>query len=332
MASIRWAPPSPSDDPEWAALLAAMEAVDERGETHDLDDLTDEWRSVWAHPGTDARFGWDGRELVAFAWLKAMPGEREAHRVLCWGGVRPSHRCRGIGSDVFAWMVQRASEVTAGFEADLPTTVQVEGADHQEDLLALAAQHGFDPVRRFLEVARPTASPLADAAAPAGVEMVPWSPDLDEAARLCHQESFADHWGSEPRSAEAWAQWYTGHRAFRPDLSALAVERASGQVASLVLTAAYPQDWAQAPVEAWINTVGTRPAWRGRGVAGWLLTDVLRRVAASDTGFERAILGVDAENPTGALRLYRALGFTDDVRAVTTLSRPAHRPVRAGGR
>jgi ribosomal protein S18 acetylase RimI-like enzyme len=33
------------------------------------------------------------------------------------------------------------------------------------------------------------------------------------------------------------------------------------------------------------------------------------QIAAADDGFERAILGVDAENPTGALRVYRRLGF-----------------------
>jgi ribosomal protein S18 acetylase RimI-like enzyme len=182
---------------------------------------------------------------------------------------------------------------------------------------------GFEPVRRFLEVARPTASPVPELPAPAGVELVPWRAALDEPARQCHVEAFADHWGSEPRTAEEWAQWYTGHRCFRPDLSVLAVDPSSGEVASLVLCAAYPQDWATLPVEAWVNTVGTRRAWRGKGVARWLLADALRRIAAADTGFERAVLGVDAENPTGALRLYRDLGFDEDVRAVTTFSRPS---------
>ncbi len=88
-----------------------------------------------------------------------------------------------------------------------------------------------------------------------------------------------------------------------------------------MLCAAYPQDWATAPVEAWINTVGTRRAWRGKGVARWVLAETLRLVATADDGFERAILGVDAENPTGALRLYRDLGFVDEVRSVTTLQR-----------
>ena len=44
------------------------------------------------------------------------------------------------------------------------------------------------------------------------------------------------------------------------------------------------------------------------------MTESLRRIAAADDDFERAILGVDAENPTGALRVYRRLGFDEDVR------------------
>ena len=40
--------------------------------------------------------------------------------------------------------------------------------------------------------------------------------------------------------AEEWAQWYTGHRSFRPDLSVLAVDSASGEVAALVLTRRLP--------------------------------------------------------------------------------------------
>ena len=87
-----------------------------------------------------------------------------------------------------------------------------------------------------------------------------------------------------------------------------------------MLCAAYPQDWVTVPVEAWVNTVGTRRAWRGKGVAAWLMTDALQKIAAADDGFERAILGVDEENPTGALRLYRRLGFTEAVRAVATLT------------
>ncbi|MEO7573135.1 MAG: GNAT family N-acetyltransferase, partial [Acidimicrobiales bacterium] len=96
---------------------------------------------------------------------------------------------------------------------------------------------------------------------------------------------------------------------------------ASDTVAGLVLVAAYPQDWGDVvPVEAWINTVGTRRTYRGKGVARWLMAETHRRIATADEGYERAILGVDAENPTGALALYRSQGY-EAVRSVTALNR-----------
>lgn len=320
MAELRWAPPRREDDPEWAELLAAIEAEDQRGETYELDDLADEWASVWSDPDDNARFLWDGRELVGFVWLGVRPGARDAHKVGQWGGVRPSRRREGIGTQLFEWAVRRAGEVAPTLSDDLPTKIETDAAEHQVDLRAVATKAGYEPVRHFLEIARPTHLPVPDARAPEGLTLVPWSPEMDEAARLAHVEAFADHWGSEPRTREEWAQWYTGHRGFRPDLSLLAVD-ASGEVAALVLCAAYPADWATVPVEAWINTVGTRRAWRGKGVATWLMTEALRRIAAADDGFERAILGVDAENPTGALRVYRRLDFSEDVRAVTSYNR-----------
>lgn len=321
MSELRWSPPSRADDAEWAALLAAIEVVDGRGETYELDDLDDEWASVWAHPATDATFVWEGSELVAFAWLKAMPGEREAHRVSCWGGVRPSHRRRGIGTAIFDWMLHRATEIGSRFDDSLPVSVLVDATEHQLGVVAVAQRFGFEPVRHYVDLVRPAPLPLPTVAPPAGLKLVPWSAALDEETRLAQAEAFADHWGSEPRTSDEWRQWYTGHRSFRPDLSVVAVDPASGEVASLVLCAAYPQDWGIAPVEAWVTTVATRRAWRGRGVARWLLADVLARIAGADDGFERAILGVDEENPTGALLLYRALGFTDAVRRVTLLAR-----------
>lgn len=326
MAELRWTTPTRDDDADWADLLAAMEAVDKRGETYTPEDLDDEWASIWSHPARDARFVWDGPQLVAFTWLKTQPGQREANRVGCWGGVRPSHRRRGIGRQLLQWSLDQAAEIAAGLEGDLQTTVNIDASDEQVGILAVAQELGFEPVRRFLEVARPVSQPLVPAPAPEGLELVLWEEALDASAHATHVEAFADHWGSEPRSIEEWRQWYTGHRGFRPELSPVAVDRTTGDVVSIVLCAAYPADWGDVPVEAWINTVGTRRAWRGKGVARWLMTDALARIAQADTGFERAILGVDADNPTGALFLYRSLGF-EDVRAVTNLRRTVGAPV-----
>jgi ribosomal protein S18 acetylase RimI-like enzyme len=320
MSELRWAPPTRADNAAWQDLIDALEAVDCRGEVYTSEDLDDQWSSVWSDPERAAVFVWDGDELVAFSWLKVMPGRREAHKAILWGGVRPSHRRRGIGTELLRWQVEAASTALAGLDPAFRSELNLDTMPHDTDLRKLADGHGFEPVRTFLELARPMWLPVAPMAVPEGLEVVPFRPELDEATREAHTEAFADHWGSEPRTADEWRQWFTGHRGFRPDLSRVAIDRASGDVAGYVLVATYPADWDIVPVEAWINTVGTRPAWRGRGVGAALLTEVLDAVAADEAGFERAILGVDSENPTGAVRLYRRLGF-EDVRVVTTLGR-----------
>jgi mycothiol synthase len=324
VAELSWRPPTRADDEAWLDLLAAMEAVDQRGESYALDDLADEWASVWSHPATDAIFVWDGSVLVAFAWLKTQLGQRAQHRMAVWGGVRPSHRGRGIGRAVLHWQLRRAGDAAADLGGGLPTALRVDVADGQTDHLHLCQRAGFVVERRFLEIARPVGGPLPPAAAPDGIGLEPWTEALDESTRLAHVEAFADHWDAEPRSTEEWRQWYTGHRQFRPDTSFVAVDVSTGEVAAFALCAAYPADWALGPREVWVSSVGTRPSWRGRGVGRAVLTRALHALEAADDAVERAILGVDADNPTGALGLYRSLGFVD-VRSHSTLGRAARR-------
>jgi len=60
--------------------------------------------------------------------------------------------------------------------------------------------------------------------------------------------------------------------------------------------------------EVYVGQVGTRREYRGRGLARAALAKVLTEGAR--TGYQRASLGVDADNPTGALGLYESLGFS----------------------
>ena len=57
----------------------------------------------------------------------------------------------------------------------------------------------------------------------------------------------------------------------------------------------------------WLDHVSVRRPWRRRGLASALIAESLRALA--DAGMTDAALGVDAENPSGALRVYENLGF-----------------------
>jgi ribosomal protein S18 acetylase RimI-like enzyme len=152
------------------------------------------------------------------------------------------------------------------------------------------------------------------------VRLVPFDWAFDEAVRHAHNEAFARHWGSVDRDAVAWQQWFTGSRAFRPELSFVVLdgadEPAGPVVAAYLLSYFWAADAEATGIrEAWIGQIGTRAPWRGRGLGSALVGRAL--VAYRDAGYDRAALGVDTENVTGALRLYERHGFTVDVRRVS---------------
>src|SRR5690606_19546219 len=111
--------------------------------------------------------------------------------------------------------------------------------------------------------------PLAD-----GLRLaIPTVHDLDR-IREARNDSFRDHWGSQPTSTEGW-QSFTGSPMMRLDLSAMALD--GDRVVGVVLTQVNPADFAlQGFAGAYIPTVGVVRDWRRRGVAPALLAEVLR--------------------------------------------------------
>ena len=70
---------------------------------------------------------------------------------------------------------------------------------------------------------------------PEGFEIVPYCADLDELVRVAKNEAFRDHWGVTPTPPEMWRSWFTGPE-FRPELSPLALDAATGEMAGLTVT------------------------------------------------------------------------------------------------
>jgi len=80
------------------------------------------------------------------------------------------------------------------------------------------------------------------------------------------------------------------------------------EVAGSVMNFIYPaENDALGVRRGWLDHVSVRRPWRRRGLASALIVASLH--ALRDAGMTEAALGVDAENPTGALQLYEGLGF-----------------------
>lgn len=305
--SVEYRPLTLADAPAVFALLRACRVADADPDETTFSEFlhsTFHWFATDPALDTIGALDADGR-LIGFGWAFAREGATRAARVWLHGGVDPAHRRRGIGRRILRHGITRAEAVLSTRPGGVPGQIDVDALPHQVGRIALFAAEGFEPVRSFAVMHRPLDIAVALEPLPAGLTAVDWGLHVDDAARHAHNEAFTDHWGSEPVSPERWGHLARSAPGFRGDLSSLAVTP-EGEVAGYVLCAAPPGMQSNRPT-AWIGTVGVRRSHRRRGIAAALLT---RSMAAMQrAGFEVVGLDVDAENPTGAVRVYERLGF-----------------------
>ncbi|SDC56904.1 Ribosomal protein S18 acetylase RimI [Geodermatophilus telluris] len=314
------------DDADAAAqLLAAAEAVDDTGEHEDADDLTEWWGRELVDLPRDGRavVTAEGR-LVGWATSIAPRGGRDALRIWSEGRVDPAWRGRGVGRALLAWQVRRGTEQHAEHAPPgLPGRLVAAAYPAMTSAARLFERSGFTAERWYHAMERDLAD-LPEGRPAAGVQLVPFTWDRDDEVRRAHNAAFTAHHGSTERDEQAWRSWFTGQRAFRPDLSVLALR--DGAVAGYVLGYVYEADTRATGVPTvHLGQIGVLPAARGTGVATAAIAASLG--AAARAGCGRAALDVDSENSTGALALYERVGF----RTVRTRTAWSHAVPPAAG-
>lgn len=253
--------------------------------------------------------------LLAHGLAFNPPGDT-IERSLLLGGVRPSARGRGIGRALLQWQVDRGMQQLAASRTTLPGWLQQHVDESVTSARRLYERFGFTVARYFLELRRDSSEPVPEVALDPSVRAENYSPDRSDATLAARNNSFRDHWGSQLTPQEGW-DVFTGRSVMRPDLSSIAIGERDGveEVAGFVLVSANEEDWpGQGFSSGYIDLVGVGREWRGRGIAPALLARSLRLIA--EAGLDKAVLDVDAENPTGALGLYTGLGFTEAHRSI----------------
>jgi mycothiol synthase len=222
--------------------------------------------------------------------------------------VHPEHRRRGHGSRLLAWTQERARESVAeglGGPTTKPHQYGGAGSDRSGIVAPFAAHHGFEAYRYHFDMRRPLAEPIADARLPDGFEMRAVLPEHHRAIWHADEEAFEDHW-DHAAPVEGDYERFFGD----PDIdtSIWQVAWAGDEVAALVINGIYPHENEQTGERVgWLDSVATRRSYRGRGLAAALIARSLQ--VLRERGMDIAALGVDAQNPTGALQLYERAGF-----------------------
>ncbi|MDX6477139.1 MAG: mycothiol synthase [Gaiellaceae bacterium] len=144
----------------------------------------------------------------------------------------------------------------------------------------------------------------AEPVVPAGVEIRPYRhPDDEQRVFDTVQDAFADHWDFRPDTIENWREFMVRSRTFDPDLWLVAW--GADDVAGVSLN---QSERAGDPGYGWVATLGVRRKWRRRGLGEALLRRSF--AALHGRGLRKVRLSVDAENPTGATRLYERAGMS----------------------
>jgi mycothiol synthase len=271
--------------------------------------LTTQWMPKPNYePARDTILAAEGEAIIGLA--RASWREQEGgvvHRIETW--VRPDRQRQGIGTRLLAWGEQHARDAVAagiGGPRDLPRYFGGVADQANAASVALAERAGYVPIRFHYEMRRDLAEPIPEPPPiPDGLELRPVTPDQHRAIWLADAEAFRDHWDTSPPFEEDFVQFFQ-----HPDVdTALWLVAWDGnEVAGMVLNAIYPEENDHMGLDiGWIDGVATRRPWRGRGVASALIPRALRLLR--ERGMAIAALGVDTQNPTGALGLYERFGF-----------------------
>lgn len=308
---LHWRPVSEGDLDSWAALIARTAAVEQPVWFERRADLEQIVESKKNPIGQNAVLGFDS-EGVSRAYAR-LTKNQDGDKANGFCAVDPQWQRRGVGSALLRWLEARTRQRFAedgsvqGSDTPAQPRLRIFIEQKQQHQCALLEESGYEVVRYYNEMHRPLSAPLPEAPLADGLEFVPMEPGLSESLRLAHNQVFADHWGSEPRDEESWG-FVVNDPLARPDLSAVVRESSTGEVVGYQLASHDPETAVtRGFTEGYTDLLGVRREFRGRGIAQALLADAMRRFAAA--GMDLASLDVDSDNPTGAMALYRKMGY-----------------------
>jgi len=293
-------------------LINAAEAFDGSDNGTSIDELRDDLRAPQMNPRRDVRL-WQaaGGSLAAVSllWRAASGDPLDAFVPL---SVHPAYRGAGLEDRIVDWAATRMRELAA--QSRVSARLLAGAREDRPDKLALLERLGFKPARVFSRMRRSLDLPIPEPVLPdgfvlrrlAGADEVPAWVEL-------YNLSFIDHFNHHDLTVENRLHWLTeAHYRAEQDIVAVAPD---GTLAAFCKCYIDSDENARNGWNAgWISLLGTRRGFRNRGLGRAVLYAGLAQL--KHDGADTALLGVDADSPTGATRLYETAGFEVVLRRV----------------
>lgn len=292
-----------------ANLINTCSAADDIEERVSITDLRESFGSPRFDIDRDLQLWHDASgNLVALAdlWHSPQPDQTEVI-AYAYFAIHPHVRGDSLESAAIAWAEQRLREIGQGLS--LPLVLHSGCRDTVTSRREVLTQFGFAPERYFAELIRPLQETLVVPPIPDGwkIRTVDAHGDGEAWVEMFNQ-SFVDHWNHTPLTLENY-QHYRRSSNYNPALD-LVIETDTGKLVTFCyssIDAEYNERLGLK--EGYICLLGTRRGYRRRGLARTLLTAGLQRLQSM--GMETATIGVDSQNPSGAVGLYQSVGFTE---------------------
>jgi len=295
-----------ADLPAIAHLLNACEAVDQLDAGTSVEELRQEFADPDWDLSRDLRLWQDEtNHLLGFGAVWVLPPGGNDSGFL-WFNIQPDVRGTELEAQILAWSEQRMHEVAHDRGVSVNLRASARAGHHYR--VSLLERHGFVSDRYFYRMMRPLAEPIPEAQFLVGFSVRQVDGDRDAEAWVeMFNQSFIDHWNHHPLTIEQFKHHLT-EPDYNPEFDLIAVA-ADGTFAAFCYPEIYQQDNARSGRnEGWIAVLGTRRGFRKLGLGRAMLLAGLQTLRAA--GVDTALLGVDSENPSGALRLYESVGFT----------------------
>ena len=219
----------------------------------------------------------------------------------------------GLIEQLLQWGVDRARAIAS----------EPEHRDHPDRRLEVWANDGsfrqraveaagFSPFSWSAYLVRPHLEDVPELALPPGVEIRAVADDHLRAIWEADIEAFRDHHGYVEQTEVDWER-FVDEASSGTELWQIAWDAngVAGQVRTYVNEGEAEHLGRR---RAWTENISTRRDQRRQGIAAALIAASLRQLAT--LGFDEAALGVDLDNPTGALGVYTNLGFVEVLRQI----------------
>ncbi len=297
-------------DSDFAAVLATIHAAtraDGDAQLISEADLRARLTAPHSDPRLDPRqdcFVAEVRGVGVVAYADGvLRGDRSFWSYRTDGYVSPGSRRQGIGRALMDRLWERTQELSA-FLGGETITLEAWALETQEAALRLFEQCGMRRVRYFFQMHRDLSEPIPPLETLPDWQLLTWAERRDDrAVWLARNEAFADHWRWAPTPFDVFLQLLQ-HGRYQPEYSF--VVWAGEQIAGGVLNDLGLGVETRHGL-SWISQLFVRRPWRKRGLGRALLIASLLK--ARELGHASIGLNVDAENLTGAVRLYEAVGF-----------------------